>query len=335
MLWIALEGLGLRGEITLFIAITDCDHPSVDIEMDILTKQGIEVGYFNCKTEEDVIRHCQDADGIIVQYAPFTRDVMKALPKCKVISNYGVGTDNVDLEAATELGIQVCNVPDYGIEEVSDHALTLIFNLAKKVNVLSEQTKNNGWDFRVARPIRRMSKQTIGVIGLGDIGLTLANKLHALGLHVIGYARQSIPGLPFEQVSFEQLIRESDIISIHLPLNEGTRDLIDKDVLAQMKSDVIIVNTARGGIINEADLLEALRNDQVGGVGLDVLSQEPPEQDFPILAFENVIVTPHSAWYSEEALEELKRKAAEEAMNFLLDKEIRYPVNRLANDKNN
>ncbi len=315
------------------IAITDCDHPTVDIEKKIISENGFQAVVHQCKSEGDVLKHCQDADGIIVQYAPITRRVLASLPKCKVIANYGVGFDNIDVTAATDLGIQVCNVPDYGYEEVSDHALGLILNVSRKIDLLSTHAKNNIWDFRIARPIRRLKDQTLGVLGLGGIGLTLARKAQALGWHVIGHSRKAKRGTGIKTVSFEQLLALSDILSIHLPLNQDTYHLFNKELFRKMKKGALLINTSRGAIINEDDLVEALKTNQIGGAGLDVMEKEPPQENHPLYSFDNVVITPHSAFYSEESLAELKQKAAEEACAYLLNKQIRYPVNTIRKKK--
>ncbi|WP_080872932.1 C-terminal binding protein [Oceanobacillus timonensis] len=309
------------------IAITDCDHPSVDIEKRILMEEDFHVQTFQCKTEEEVIQNCRDADGIIVQYAPLTEKVLTALPACKVIANYGVGVDNIDVETATGLGIQVCNVPDYGYEEVSDHALAMLLNLVRKLTMLNNQTKNNIWDFQIARPIKRLKAQTLGVVGLGGIGLTLAKKAQALGINVIGYSRSSKHDLGFETVSFDYLIKHSDIVSIHLPLNDDTYHLFNRNVFSEMQQHAILINTARGAIVDEMDLVDALKHNQIGGAGIDVLEKEPGEKNHPLYQCNNAIITPHSAWYSEETIVELKEKVAKEARAFLLGKDIKYPVN--------
>jgi D-3-phosphoglycerate dehydrogenase len=313
------------------IIITDCDHPSVDIEIEVLKQQGFEVVLKQCRTEEDVIKNCQDAVGLINQYAPITRKVLSSLPNCKVISRYGVGVDNIDLEAASDFGIQICNVPDYGVEEVSDHALALIFNLMRKTTLLSNDVKSGNWDFQICRPIRRMKDLTLGVVGIGRIGSAVARKANGMGWNVIGYDYQPSRYSPETNlVDFETLLKQSDIISIHVPLNNETHHMFNKYIFNKMKHNAIVVNTARGPIIHEEDLYRALKDGQIAGAALDVLEIEPPRKDHPLCQFDNVIMTPHAAWYSEEAAHELKRKAAEEVGKFINQEIINYPVNVLS-----
>lgn len=309
------------------IVITDSDHPNIIPELDALKEvENVEIRLEQCVTEEDVIERCQDADGLINQYAPLTKNVLKSLPNCKVISKYGVGYDNIDVNAAAELGIQVCNVPDYGVEEVADHTLALTFNLLRKVTLLSNAVKNNIWRFEIAQPIQRLSTLTIGVVGLGRIGRMYAEKAKALGWNVIAYHRRPVEG--FELVTLEELCRKADVISIHIPLNDETRHMFNRKLFSLMKPSAVIVNTSRGGVICEEDLVEALKKKQIAGAALDVLEKEPPQKDHPLFQFDEVIITPHAAFYSEQAYYDMKRKAAEEAISYLLHNNIRYPVNR-------
>lgn len=313
------------------IVITDCDHPSVQIERDILEQRGFTVVLEQCRTEEDVIEKCRDAAGLINQYAPLTGKVFRELANCKVIVRYGVGVDNVDLEAASEYGIQVCNVPDYGVEEVSDHALAMTLALARKINLLSNEVKRNNWDFQIAQPIRRLKDLTFGIVGLGRIGRATARKAIGMGWRVIGCDRNEMAPMDgVEQVPFDELIAAADMISIHVPLTEDTHHLFNRDVFRRMKNTAVLVNTARGPIVDEEALLEALRSGEIAGAAIDVMEHEPPEKDHPLFAFDNLIITPHAAWYSEESCRDLKRKAAEEAANVILGGPPRYPVNAVA-----
>ncbi len=311
------------------IVITDCDHPSVDIEKEVLEKQGFTVRLEQCYTEEDVIDKCQDAVGLINQYAPLTKRVLSSLPNCKVVVRYGVGVDNVDTKAAEECNVQICNVPDYGVEEVSDHALALLFSLTRKITLLSNSVKQNQWDFQISRPITRLKDLTLGVVGLGRIGYALANKAKGLGWNVIGFDNniQDVEGI--EMVSFEELITKSDMISVHVPLNDATHHLFNIDVFKNMKSNAVIVNTARGPIIDEKALTEAISSGEIAGAGIDVMENEPPIKDHPLFSFDNVLLTPHAAWYSEQASYDLKRKAAEEAANVVLGNKPKNPVNKI------
>jgi D-3-phosphoglycerate dehydrogenase / 2-oxoglutarate reductase len=314
------------------IIITDCDHPSVEIEKKIIEEKGLRVVVEQCKTEEDLIAKCKEADGLINQYAPITDRVLSELPKCQVVVRYGVGVDNVDLEAASKHGVKICNVPDYGVEEVSDHALGLIFSTVRKINLLSNDVKQaQNWNFEIAQPIRRLRDLTLGVVGLGRIGEATARKAVGMGWNVIA-SDQYKTATGVESVNivpFDELIETADIISIHTPFTTETHHLFNKDVFKKMKNTAFVINTARGPIVNEADLAEALRLGEIAGAGIDVLEQEPPVKDHELFSLENIVLTPHAAWYSIEAAQDLKSKAAEEAANVVLGKEPKNLVNQL------
>lgn len=313
------------------IIITDCDHKDIKIEADVLQKAGVEFELLQCRSEEDLIRQCREGDIFINQYAPITRRVMEALPKLKLVVRYGVGVDNVDIKAAELLGVQVCNVPDYGVNEVADHALSMMLSLVRRTVLMNHYTKTETWDYVRAIPVRRLSTITVGVIGLGRIGKNFSKKVSALGCRVIGfdpyYQVNKEDGTDFiEQVSFEKLLELSDVISIHCPL-EGAVNLIGRKELEKMRSSAYLINVARGGIVNEEALDEALEKGEVAGAGFDCMVTEPMLPGSPLFRHDNFIVTPHMAWYSEESAVELKRKVAEEAVRMATGKTVCYPVN--------
>jgi D-3-phosphoglycerate dehydrogenase len=313
------------------IVISDCDHDSVDIEKRILNQKDINFRLEQCASEDDVIEKCRDADVIINQYVPITRKVMENIPKLKMVIRYGVGVDNVDVDSATDLGIQICNVPDYGTNEVADHALALMLALTRKIVIMNNYTKNVKWDYVRAIPVRRISSLTVGVIGLGRIGLNFAGKAKALGCRIIGYDpfyKKTKQNEFVTQVTMDEILENSDVISIHCPL-ENNENLINRKSFKKMKNTSFIINAARGGIINEEDLKEAIENKEIAGAALDCLENEGREANRDLLKYENVIVTPHMAWYSEEAYHDLERKVAEESLKFVRGEKISYPVNHL------
>lgn len=313
------------------VIITDCDHENIDIETKVLSEAGIEFELKCARTEEEVIEQCRGADIFIVQYAKISEKVMNALPELKYVVRYGVGVDTVDVEAAGRHGIQVGNVPDYGMNEVADHALALMLSMLRGVYKMDQFTKTSGWDYTEAIPIRRFSEQTVGIVGLGRIGKNFAKKASALGFRVIGFDPMTKAGEMIgetECVGFEELLAQSDAISLHCPA-DGNRNLFDRKAFGKMKDSAVIINAARGGIINEEDLDCALRENLIKGAALDCMESEPMTPDSLIFKNENLIVTPHMAWYSEEAAAELKRKAAEEAVRFAKGEPIHYPVNHL------
>lgn len=314
------------------VAITDCDHDDINVEAGVLASNNLEAPWFNCKTEDDLIRDCKGFKSLINQYAPFTEKVFKALsPELKVVVRYGVGVDNVDLQAATKYGVKVCNVPDYGMYEVADQAMALTLALARKVVFCNNRVKSGVWNYQEAIPIYRLSSLTVGVIGVGRIGTAYSERAKAFGMKVIAYdeyAQKSGRTKDYmEMVSLDELLTRADIISIHCPL-DGNRDLIAAEQFSKMKSSAYIINVSRGGIINEADLYQALKNGWIAGAACDVFSPEPVSRDNLLLTLDNFLATPHIAWYSEQAALDLERKVAEEAARGALDQPLLNVVNK-------
>jgi D-3-phosphoglycerate dehydrogenase / 2-oxoglutarate reductase len=315
------------------IVVSDCDHKSMEPEEAIFRDSGMAFTHLRCRTEEELIAECAGVNIVLNQYAPFTQKVFAALkPHLGQVVRYGVGVDNIDIAAATAAGVQICNVPDYGVHEVSNHALALILAFERKIVMMNERFHGGTWDYRLAIPIRRMSELTVGIIGFGRIGGTLANKLKPLGCRVVGYDPAYGPGSPKMQDAewspFADVISQSDFITVHCPLTPDTYRMFDAKVLGRMKPSAFLINTARGGIIDEDALADALRRGALAGAALDVVEREPLAADSPLRGIESCLITPHMAWYSEEAGLEMKRKVAEEAVRFAHGMPVRYPVNR-------
>jgi D-3-phosphoglycerate dehydrogenase len=312
------------------VVVADCDHPSIAIEQAVLADTCRKLRWLACRTEEDVIARCRDAEGLLIQYAPLTRRVLAALRHCRVVARYGVGVDTVDLQAAADLRIAVCNVPDYGTNEVADHALGMMLCLTRRIERANRLVKAGHWDFRQMQPVHRHALQTLGIIGVGRIGSAMAMKAHALGMRVLGcdpyIARDRVPDC-VTLVELDPLLRESDVVTVHCPLTEETRNLIDDARIGLMKPTAYLVNTARGSIVDETALERSLAANRLAGAAMDVLAREPGGVDHPLFRHENFLCTPHMAWYSEEAAQELKRKAAEEVRRVLRDEAPRYQVN--------
>lgn len=310
------------------VVITDCDHGSIEEEKKEFERMDAELILAQVKGEEEVIRVGKEADGLINQYTLLTRRVLENLPKCKVISRYGVGVDSVDLQAATDLGIIVANVPDYCVEEVANHTIALILTLLRKTAFFDRKVKSNQWDFRLGIPIYRIRGRILGLIGCGRIGLDVAKKMIPFGLRVIAfdpYLQSVEEGI--ELKDFDTVLKESDIISIHCPLNESTRHLIGEKEFQKMEKRPLLINTSRGAIIDEKALIQALKEGLLSGAGLDVLEKEPPDPKNPLLAMDNVILTPHVSFYSVESISELKRRTAENVSSVLQGKWPRSVVN--------
>lgn len=298
------------------IVITDCDHPTIDQERAVTEAAGVELILAQCRTEAEVIAAAQGADGVIVQYAPITRAVMEALPRLKVVSRYGVGVDTVDVGAAAELGVAVCNVPDYGTEDVSDHAIGLTVALTRGVARLDRHMRAGGRDLAPAGALHRNNARVFGVLGLGEIGAATARKAAGLGFRVIGADPRFAPGEErngVRVVSQEELFANADVLSLHIPLIPATHHLMNDAAFASMKPGAVLINTCRGGVVDTAALLRALESGQLSGAGLDVFETEPLEAGHPLLAREDVVLTPHAAWYTEESFSELKTRTADHA----------------------
>ncbi len=313
------------------IFITDCDHDDVDIERGVAAERGFRLSVGQCATEEDVIAAAGDAEALVVQYAPITDHVLATLPRLKAVGRYGVGVDNVDVDAATSHGVAVCNVPDYGTEDVSDHAIALALSLGRALPQLDRNLRRGRTDLGPVRPIHRFSTRVFGLVGLGRIGRATGRKARALGFAVIGTDPEWSTGSTTEEgiavVGFEELIGSSDVISLHVPLIEATRHLIDDDVLGRVRPGVILVNTGRGGVADTDAVTRALQDGRLAGAGLDVLEVEPLDLDHPIAHLENVIVTPHAAWYSEESYAELKHRVLENICDVLAGRRPRDILN--------
>jgi len=300
------------------IVITDCDHPSIEIEREILSEIDPEFVLAHCNTEEEVIEVAKDADGIINQYAPITRKVIESLKRCKVIARYGVGVDNIDVEAATEHGIIVANVPDYCVDEVSTHAIALILASARGITLLDRKRREKKWDFTLVKPLFRTKGKTLGLFGLGRIAKIVAQKASGFGFKIIAYDPYvSKVDSGIRLVEFSQLLSDSDFISIHSPLTNEARHLFGENELKKMKKTAYLINTARGPIIDERNLYVALKERWIAGAALDVMEKEPPDWENLLQKLDNLIITPHISFYSEESYVELKTKTAKAVLSVL------------------
>ncbi|MFI3238460.1 MAG: C-terminal binding protein [Lachnospiraceae bacterium] len=313
--------------------IIDCDHANMNEEEAVFERNGLTYELLQCVEEDDLINKCKGGEIFITQYGCFTRRVLEALsPEIKQIVRYGVGVNTIDLDAATEMGVQVCNVPDYGMNEVADQAVALMMALVRKVVLVNNYTKTTDWDYKVAIPVYRIPGKTVGIIGLGRIGSTFARRMSGFGMKILGCdvtheIGEVVEGA--EIVDFETLVKESDIISVHCPLDSTTENMFNLDVFKAMKETAYLINVSRGGIVNEADLLVALQEKMIAGAALDVVEKEPMSVDCELFKFDNFLCTPHMAWYSEESALELKTKVAEEATRFYLGEPVAYPINKL------
>jgi len=297
------------------ITIVDSDNESFAEEEAVAARHGLELTRHHAVTEQETIIAARGADGILVQYAPLTAAVMDALPELKVIGRYGVGVDTVDVPAATARGIAVCNVPDYGVQDVSDHAIALTLSVVRGTAQLDRLVRAGEYGLVPVKPLHRISTLRFGVVGLGRIGAATAVKARALGFTVIGSDPMLAVGTRtadgIDVVEYEELLTTCDVISLHVPLMDSTHHLIGEEALTRMKPGAILVNTCRGGVVDTQAVARALKDGRLKGAGLDVFEEEPLPADSPLLDCDNAVLTPHASWYSEESYSELKRRVAE------------------------
>ena len=313
------------------VVITDHVFASLSIERDLLGAIGATVVPLQAKSEDDLLEAVAEADALLVCYAPVTARVIERMARCRIIARYGIGVDNVDLEAASAKGIVVTNVPDYCVDEVSDHALALLLAGARRVVRLASGVRAGRWEARDAVPIHRLRGQTLGLVGFGKIPRRLAVKVRPLGLQAIAFDPYvdagTMDGHGVRKVSLDALLAQSDFVSVHAPLVPETRGLIGEAELRKMKPTAYLINTARGPLVQDAALIRALRERWIAGAALDVTEREPPALEHMLRQMDNVILTPHVAFYSEQSVQELQRKTAEEVVRVLSGQGPRSPVN--------
>lgn len=310
--------------------------PLIDIEREMLSKYG-KVVVAGSANEDTLAELAVDADVIMVVYAKITRKIIESAKKLKGIVRYGIGVDNIDLGAATSKGVFVANVPDYCIGTVADFAFALILALVRRIIHADKYVREKAYLSRWTNPPEELrgidlEGKTLGIIGLGKIGVEVAKRAIGFGMNVLAYDPYVTPEiakrLNVKLVDLETLLRESDVISIHCPLTKETYHLIDENKLRLMRKTAYIVNTARGPIIDEKALYKALKEGWIAGAALDVYEREPLPSDSPLFELDNVILTPHIAWYTEEALKRLEMSAVEEAIRILKGELPRNLVNK-------
>ncbi|MFL4969337.1 MAG: C-terminal binding protein [Xanthobacteraceae bacterium] len=312
------------------IAVTDSVFPSLDPAKAALKRVDPELRMAKSASVDDILAVARDADAVLVTYAKLPGELLRQLKRCKAIGRFGLGVDNIDVPAAREMGITVTYVPDYCLQEVSDHAMALLLALARKIPLSNQLVQAGRWDMPAVVPIYRLEGRVLGLLGFGNIPRKLVPKAKAFGLRVITHdpyvGPDLLKSLDVENVSLDELLQRSDFISVHAPLTPQTHGLVNADAFVKMKKGVLIVNTARGPLIDEQALMQALDSGQVGGAALDVLATEPPAKDSPLLGRDNVILTPHTGFYSVDALNELQTKCASDVARVLSGEPPVYPV---------
>lgn len=311
------------------VLIADYDYGDVDIERRVLEGSGLEVIEAQCRTEEDVIEAGRGVSALLTQYAPITARVLAELPELRMVGRYGVGYDIVDVEAAREGGVWVANVPDYGTEEVAVHALSMALALLRHLPLYDREVRRGRWHPASTGSLYRLKNLTLGVVGLGRIGGTFARRASPWFGRTLGcdpYLEEEAWPEMVERAGLEEVFSESFVVSLHAPLTEETRELVGRRLLGRMPEGAYLVNTARGDLVVMEDLLWALEDGPLAGAALDVLTREPPPEGHPLLENQDVILTPHAAYYSLEAEEEARTKAARNVVSWVEEGRPLYPV---------
>ena len=303
------------------VAVTDHLFPSMDDEARMFREMDTELVIGQCKGEDDVIALCRNADAILNTYARMTPRVIESLERCRVIVRFGIGYDNVDVDAATRCGIMVANTTEYCIDEVADQAMAMLLACARGLVPAGRIARDGTWDLSKMPILRRLRSQTLGLVGIGQIGKAVAARAHGFGLKVLAsdphVDAEAARDLGAELVDLDALLAASDYVSVHVPLMPATEGMMNAGAFAKMKPTAFLINVARGRIVNQADLVRAVQRGDIAGAGLDVLEREPPEAGDAVTSLDNVILTPHSAWYSEEARADMRRRAVGQVVSVL------------------
>ena len=335
-----------QGDQHVRVVNVDCDRPQKEkdrlyaAERKAVEDLGGELVLLSAQTEEEIIRACAGARIILTEglFTPITRRVLQALPDCWAVGRYGIGVDNIDVEAATDCGIVVFNVADYCVEEVADHAAALVVASARRVVVLDRRVRAGGWDKPpLEHPLRRISSLTLGLVGFGNIGRHMVPRLGGFGMRIVATDPYVNPRLAAEAgvelMSLEQVLRESDLVSLHTFLSAGTRHLIGAPELSLMKPSAVLVNTSRGGVVDEKALIRALKDRRIGGAALDVTEEEPLGADSPLRSLDNVVLTPHQGSSSVESGKDLRRGVTEALSSMIQGYWPPFPFNRSVKPK--
>ncbi len=314
----------------MIVPVTDYTFPNLEPEQKALAKVGASIKGFQSKTEAEVIANIAGSKVVIAQFAPITKKVLASLVDNATVIRYGVGVDNIDLQAAKELGVKVAYVPDYCMDEVANHTVAMLLSLMRALPIIDKGIRDNRWDgISMAKPLVPLKEAKIGLIGLGRIGTEVVKRLKVFGSTINVYdpylSSEKATEIGVNLITLEELFISSDAISLHSPLNEQTKYIINTESLGKMKPNAVIVNAARGGLIDTEALIEALKNKAIRAAALDVFEQEPLPADSELKKLDNVLLSPHLAWYSDSAIERLQRLAGEEAARAVVGESLRCP----------
>ena len=312
------------------VAVVDTVFPTLDPARDVLAKVDAELVMAEQPTPDSILSVASEADAVLVTYGKITSEVIDGLKNCKVIGRFGIGIDNIDIPAATAKGIIVVYAPVYCLEEVSDHAMALMLSLARKITFSNNLVSDGRWEMPAVVPIARLKGRTLGLVGLGNIPQNIVGKAQAFGMEVAAsdpYCPDDIFNkLNVKKMELDELLSVSDFVSIHAPLTKETEGMFNAGAFKKMKNSAFLINTARGPLVNIDDLAAALENGEIAGAGLDVLPTEPPTKDNPLVGRPDVILTPHTGFYSEDALLDLQTTVASDVADVLDGKTPKYPV---------
>lgn len=309
------------------VVISDYVWPNIDIETNFFKDKNIDLVV--SKNKSDLKEQIADADGLLFCFETIDEEILKLGKKLKVAQRYGIGVDNIDIDVATQLGIVVANIPDYCIDEVSDHAISMILSLNRVLHRDSDLVKAGKWnEVKKDKRVYRLSEATLGLLGYGRIGKRISQKALSFGLNVIAYdpyiKQENVNGVKIYDLN--QVLSKSDIISLHLPLTKETHHIINYEQFNFMKDNSILINVSRGGLINEEALIKNLSNGKIRGVGLDVI-ESTIDKSNKLFDFDNVIITPHTAFFSQESSEELQLRSSEQLYNTLIGIKPKFLIN--------
>ena len=309
------------------VVISDYVWPNIDIETNFFKDKNINLVV--SKNKSDLKEQIADADGLLFCFETIDEEILKLGKKLKVAQRYGIGVDNIDIDVATQLGIVVANIPDYCIDEVSDHAISMILSLNRVLQRDSDLVKAGKWnEVKKDKRVYRLSEATLGLLGYGRIGKRISQKALSFGLNVIAYdpyiKQEDVDGVKIYDLN--QVLSQSDIISLHLPLTKETHHIINYEQFNFMKDNSILINVSRGGLINEEALIKNLSNGKIRGVGLDVI-ESTIDKSNKLFDFDNVIITPHTAFFSQESSEELQLRSSEQLYNTLIGIKPKFLIN--------
>jgi D-3-phosphoglycerate dehydrogenase len=298
----------------LNVLVTDYAWPSLDLEQEVLGAARLVDA--TGTTDEELLALARDADAILTNWRWVPPEVLDAALRCRIVCRYGIGVDNIPVARATELGIAVANVPAFCVDEVSEHTLALVLACVRRIVPFARGTAGGGWDVTAAWGLRRLAGSSLGLVGYGALARALAPKARALGMRVVAWTPRLVTADAGVEVasSLHELLAHADVVSLHAPSTPETKGLIGEHELAKMKPTAYLVNTSRGALVDEAALVRALDARSIAGAALDVLDGEPPADGHPLLGRPDVVVTPHVAFYSEEAVADMRRRAAQNAL---------------------